>query len=203
MRTIPQYDFRTTELDPAILATPFLVQTNWHVIAGAPSCGKTTLIDRLADRGYQTAPEGARLYLERETAKGRTIDEIRKNLFALQYGIVDMQLRIEGGLRVTDLLFLDRAVPDSLAWCRVFGMDPNLILPQCFHHRYASVFILDPLPFQLDGLRFEDEAHAGFVDEWIVRDYSALGYGAVRVPVSAPEQRLEFILESLSERGLV
>jgi hypothetical protein len=47
-----QRNFRTTELEPALLSTPFGVQTNWHVITGAPSCGKTTLIDLLANEGF-------------------------------------------------------------------------------------------------------------------------------------------------------
>jgi Flp pilus assembly CpaF family ATPase len=44
-----KHDFRTTELTPDLLSTPFKVQMNWHVIAGAPSSGKTTLIGQLAD----------------------------------------------------------------------------------------------------------------------------------------------------------
>ena len=203
MLNTPQHDFSNMELDPAILSTPFRVQTRWHVIAGAPSCGKTTLIDQLADHGFQTVREGARLYLEREMARGRTIDEIRENVAALQQGILDMQVRIEGELRATDVAFLDRAVPDCLAWRRVFGLNPNETLLECFHHRYASVFILDPLPLQLNGLRFEDHAYIGFLDEWIARDYSALGYSVVRVPVLAPQERLAFVLERLSEQGLI
>jgi predicted ATPase len=148
-----QHDFRTTELDPDLLSTPFRVQTNWHVITGAPSSGKSTLIDQLADSGFQTVPETARLYIEREMAKGRTIHPIRENGAALQRGIAEMQLSIEGGLRAIDVAFLDGAVPGSLAWYRAYGLNPNEILLECFHHRYASVFILDPLPFQLDDQR--------------------------------------------------
>jgi predicted ATPase len=33
------------------------------------------------------------------------------------------------------------------------------------------------------------------------RDYSALGYNIVRVPVLPPEERLAFVLERLSEQG--
>jgi predicted ATPase len=186
-----------------MLSSAFEVQTNWHVIAGAQSCGKTTLIDQLADQGFQTVPEGARLYLEKEMARGRTIDEIRENMPALQRGIVDTQLRIEGELRATEVAFLDRAVPDCLAWCRVYGPNPNEILTKCFRHRYASVFVLDRLQIQQDGLRPEDEALAAFLDEWIHRDYSALGYKVVRVPVLSPQERLAFVLERLSEQGLI
>ena len=59
------HDFRATELDPDLLSTPFRVQTNWHVITGASCSGKTTLIDQLADKGFQTVPEVARQYFER------------------------------------------------------------------------------------------------------------------------------------------
>ena len=59
----PQHDYRLTELDPDLLSTPFEVQTNWHVITGAPCSGKSTLIDQLANHGFQTVPESARLYI--------------------------------------------------------------------------------------------------------------------------------------------
>ncbi len=204
MMNSAQHDFRSTELDPDLLPTPFRVQTNWHVITGAPSSGKTTLIDQLANQGFPTVPEGARLYIESEMAKGRTIHPIRANGPALQRRIKDMQLSIEGGLRPMDVAFLDGAVPGCLAWYRAFGLDPNEFLPECFHHRYASVFVLDPLPFQPDEQRVEEvEAIAGFLDEWLARDYSALGYRVERVPVLSPQERLAFVLERLSEQGLI
>jgi predicted ATPase len=198
-----QPDFRTTELDADLLATPFRVQTNWHVVTGGPSCGKTTLINLLAAKGFQIAPEGARLHLEREIARGRTIEEIRSNEAALQRGIKDIQLEIERGLPADEFIFLDRAVPDCLAWHRVFGLNPNEFLRECFHYRYASVFMLDRLPLQLNGLRYKEDALQEFTEEWHIRDYSALGYGIVRVPVLPPEGRLDFVLEVLSEQGLM
>jgi predicted ATPase len=196
-----QNSFRVTEPDPDLLSTPFEVQTNWHVITGAPCSGKTTLIDQLANQGFQTVPEAARQYFEQEMASGRTIDEIRENDTALQRGIHDLQLRIERGLDATDILFLDRALPDSLTFYRVFGINPNEILPECFCHRYASVFILDRLPAQRGmTLGPEDDATASFVDEWLARDYSALGYSVVRVPVLSTQERLAFVLETLFDR---
>jgi len=45
--------------DPHLLSTPFGVQTNWHVITGAACSGKTTMIDLLTDKGFQTVPETA------------------------------------------------------------------------------------------------------------------------------------------------
>ena len=199
----PQHDYRFTELDPDLLSTPFRVQTNWHVITGAPSCGKTTLIDQLADKGFQTVPETAHLYIEREMALGRKINEILKNRTELQRILIDMQLGIEHELQASDVTFLDRALPDCLTFNRFVGLNPNEFLLECFHHRYASVFILDPLPYQENGVRDDDAAIAGHLDECLARDYSALGYRIVRVPVLPPQERLEFILERLSEQGLI
>jgi predicted ATPase len=196
-----QPSFRTTALDPTGLAKPFSVRTRWHVITGAPSCGKTTLIDLLDAAGLPTVPETARSFMAREVARGRTLDEIHADGAALQRSLAALQLAAERGLAATEVLFLDGAVPSSLAWYRLFGLDPNEMLPDCFHHRYASVFILDRLPLQLDGFRFQDDAYAGFLDEWQERDYRALGYRVVRVPVLPPEERLAFVLDTLAARG--
>jgi predicted ATPase len=198
-----QHDFRVSELDPGLLAAPFRVETNWHVITGAACCGKTTLIDLLADQGFQTVPETARELMEREMARGRTIEEIFENGAAFERVLMDVQQEIEHGLRSADVIFLDRALPDCLTFFRVFGLNPNEILAECLHHRYASVFVVDPLPFQLDGVRIEDDAFTVVLDESLARDYGSLGYHIVRVPVLSPQERLEFVLERLSERGLL
>jgi predicted ATPase len=196
----PENDFRTTELDPDLLSTPFRVQTNWHVITGAPSCGKTTLIDQLADTGFKTVPETAHLYIEREMALGREINEILKNRVDLQGTLIEMQIGIEHELQANEVTFLDRALPDYLVFNRYVGLNPNQMLSECFCNRYASVFILDPLPFHENGVRDNDSAVVGYLDEWLARDYTALGYLVVRIPVLAPQERLAFILERLSEQ---
>jgi predicted ATPase len=193
----------STELDAELLVTPFTVQTDWHVITGGACCGKTTLIDLLAERGFGTVPEIARQLIEGEVAKGRTIEEIFEAGAAYEPLMVDLQLRTERGLLATDLLFLDRALPDYLPFYRHFGLDVAEVLAECFHHRYASVFILDLLPLELDGARIEDETFTALLDEALVHDYSALGYDVVRVPVLSPEDRLGFVLDRLSERGQI
>jgi len=64
--------------------------------------------------------------------------------------------------------------------------------------------MLDRLPVpRSKTLGPEDDASASFLDEWLARDYSALGYHVVRVPVLPPQERLEFVLERLSEQGLI
>lgn len=192
------YNVRTVELDLELLTTSFQIQTNWRVLTGAACTGKTTLINMLAEKGFQVIPESARLYFEQEMAKGRSLEEIRVDGAALQRGIAALQLRFEHGVPADQLTFLDRAVPDSLAFYRIHGMDPNEILPECFHYRYAGVFLLNRLPLHRDQtLGPEDNAASDFLDDWLARDYSALGYHVVRVPVLSPSERLSFVIGQL------
>ena len=200
--TDSRQDPRLMELDPDLLSTPFRVRTKWHVITGAICCGKTTLIDMLADKGYQTLAETSRQYIEKEVASGRKLEELFGSA-ADERALTEMQREAENGLRANEVTFLDRALPDYLWFWRLFGMNPNELLAKCFHYRYASIFILDQLPLQLDGARIDDEAYTVLLDEWLARDYGALGYRVVRVPVMLPEERLLFVLKNLSEQGLM
>jgi predicted ATPase len=198
-----QADFINTTLDPEFLSTPFGVQTNWCVITGASCSGKTTLINLLAIKGFRTVPEAGRKFVERELAKGLTIDEIREDQAAFTNQVYDIMLDHERGLPSAELHFLDRALPDGFAFYRLAGLNPNQILPDCFQYRYASVFLLNRLPYKKDGVRVADDETAAYLESWMVRDYSALGYTVIRVPVLSPDERCEFVLEKIAEQGLL
>ena len=196
-------DFLTTALDPSILSTPFEVKTSWHVITGAPSSGKTTLINLIEELGYKTTPEPARQYIEMELAKGLTIKYVQKDLVALNKAIANFHLGIERQLPTNDTIFLDRGLPDCLAYHRIHGMNPNDLLHDCFYHQYRSVFILERLPFQQDGVRYEDDECAEFHQFWLLKDYRALGYDPIFVPILTPEERLTFVFKKLTEFNLI
>ena len=198
-----QPGFVTTALDPRVLSTPFQRHTRWHVITGTICCGKTTLINRLADLGYLTAPEVARGYVERELVRGRTLSEIREDRAAFCRKVKDLTLDFEPALPAEQPIFFDRALPDCLSFYRFAGLDPNEILHECFRNRYASVFHLDPFEYEEDGVRVEGDAASVFLDEWVERDYAALGYTVVRVPVMPTDERLAFVLEALQAPGLL
>jgi predicted ATPase len=131
-----------------------------------------------------------------EIAKGRTSQEIRDSGNQTQVGIFEMQQKLEAGLSASEVAFLDRGLPDSLTFHRVFGLNPDSLLPECRHFRYKSVFVLERLPVEREiKLGPEDEITAHFIDQWLERDYHALGYSVLRVPVMPPQERLAFVLE--------
>lgn len=192
-----RHRFITAELDTGLLSGMIRTQTNWYVITGAPCCGKTTLIDRLAARGYETVPEPGRQYIQQELARGRSIEQIRSDASVFQRQLLIFNLEIERNLPPRRLLFLDRALPDFITFHRANGMDPNEVMPICIKNQYASVFILDRFPVQLDEARIEDEQTSDFVDQWLERDYRTLGYRVARVPILPVDERVEYILARL------
>ena len=195
-----QDSYLVCALDPDLLSTAFKMRTSWHVTSGAPCSGKTTLINQLGRAGYHTTIETAREYFEIEMAKGRTSQEIRDSGHPTQQGIFDLQQRLEDGLRPEQVVFLDRGLPDSLTFNCLFGLNPNEFLLECRKHCYASVFILDRLPFAREvQLGPEDEKSAQFIDMWLERDYTTLGYHVVRVPVCSPKERLGFVLDRIPD----
>ena len=190
-----QHPFITIEIDTKLLSATPQIHTNWYVITGAPCCGKTTLIDQLAARGFKTVPETGRLYIEQEFAKGRSLEEIRQNEAGFVHHLFNLQAEVERRLAPHDLLFLDRALPECITFHRINRLNPNEILPVCTRYRYACIFILDRFPLQQDGVRTEDDLASDFLDEWLERDSRTMGYNVVRVPVLSINDRLEYILD--------
>ncbi|MEJ7738692.1 MAG: AAA family ATPase [Chitinophagaceae bacterium] len=81
-------------------------QTNWYVITGGPSSGKTTTVNLLKERGYITTIEHARHYLNTQRLKGKTIEEVRKNQREFQLEVLNMQIEQEAQISPEVLFFL-------------------------------------------------------------------------------------------------
>jgi predicted ATPase len=174
------------------------ILTNWCVITGGPCTGKTTVIELLAQRGYKTTVEHARHYIDTQKVQGRTTAEIRQNKKAFQLAVLKMQMEEEANLDVNELVFLDRALPDAMAYYRFLGLEYDKNLEeQCNKYCYRKVFILDRLPLVKDYARMEDEAEQIRIHNLIIEVYESFPCPIVHVPVLPPEERVDFILDRL------
>lgn len=172
--------------------------TNWNVITGGPCTGKTTVVNLLAQRGYKTTIEHARHYIDTQKIQGRTVEEIRENKKEFQLSVLNMQIAEEARLDVHEQVFLDRALPDAMAYYQFLGLEyDDLLMEQCHKYQYHRVFILDRLPLTNDYARLEDEAGQKRIHQLIISVYESLHFPVVHVPVLAPEERVEFILKNV------
>ena len=175
----------------------FQIDTNWVVITGAPSSGKTSVIDVLARRGYATWPETARQVIEEKLKSGQTIKDIRRPELAaaLQKEILMRKENLEHTLDPAQQVFLDRGMPDSLSYFRLANIaDLTSVRNACLRFRYRQVFIFDRLPMVHDAVRSENEETAKRLDTMIEEDYRSLGYTPIRVGVMTIEERADFVL---------
>ncbi len=175
----------------------FKYKTNWCVITGAPSSGKTSVIKELAHRGYAIQAEVARELIELGISRGLSLGDIRRDAKDLQKSILEVTLAREMALDLKTTIFLDRGLPDSITYFKLAGLEGAEAVAASLLFQYRAVFIFDRLPIIKDDVRTEDEALANRIDRMLEEDYKSVGYDPVRVPVLPIEQRADFVLKEL------
>jgi len=172
-------------------------ESKWYVITGAPSSGKTTIISQLSKLGYQTIPEAARVLIDKEISEGRTLEEIRKDELEFQRKVLKMKIEIENKISKDNTVFFDRGVPDTIAYYKLYGFNLEEILKFCKERTYKKIFFLEPLSFEKDYSRIEDENSSKRLNNLIKRAYIDLGYSVISIPVISVDERIKFILSNL------
>lgn len=171
---------------------------NWYVITGGPSSGKTSVINELQNRGFKTVAESARHYLELQLVNGRDIQEIRLHQARVQHKVLNNQMENERNLDPHELTFLDRAMPDSMAYYQFLGINPDEKLIEALKTaHYKKVFVLDLLPMVNDAVRQEDLAAQKRIHSLIIEVYRNQGETIVMVPLMSIKERADFILAHL------
>lgn len=171
------------------------------MITGPPSAGKTSVIESLGRRGHAVVAETARHYIQSLPYETREIAADLALQQCIQREISRRQEQRELGLSQVERVYLDRALPDSLAYFSRLGLELESLYRRATRFRYRQVFFLDGLPLAEDGLRFEVQDEAAALAAQILTAYERLGYRPVQVPVfaelapeEAVERRVEFIL---------
>tara|TARA_X000000950_G_C13713206_1_gene577079 strand:+ start:135 stop:674 length:540 start_codon:yes stop_codon:yes gene_type:complete len=173
-------------------------QTNWYVITGGPSTGKTTLINMLNKQGYNTTIEHARHYIDTMIDKGKTVEEIRKNKKEFQLGVLKMQIEQEASINKNEMYFLDRAIPDALAYYEFLNLEVDEFLNQAIKKcNYKKIFVLDRLPLIKDYARIENKNDQIVIQNLIIKAYESLSFPIIHVPVLPPQERMQFIINNL------
>jgi|SRR3989344_1729985 len=170
----------------------------WYVLTGGPCSGKTTLIDELKQRGYPVFPEPARIVIAAELAQGKIIQDILADPRALQHKILAHYLELATEAPKDQILFLDRGIPDVVAYYRKFNLSGDEVLQKALASvRYRNVFLLDMIEFANDAERYETPQEAAILHRYLRDAYTDQGYDVIEVPVVPVPERADFILKNL------
>lgn len=181
---------------------PLFEQTHWQVITGAPCSGKTSVIAELALRGFQVVPEVARDYIDTQLAMGLSLDLIKADLLSFERHILHAKVNLERHLPRKATIFMDRAVPDSVAYFQLDGLDATEPLGFSTLVRYEKIFLLERLSFEKDAVRSENDRAAAHLEYLLRQVYEQLGYAVITIPVMTIAQRVALILNSMTDRSI-
>lgn len=177
------------------------VQKQIIVIIGGPGTGKTTIVDGLKERGFCCYPEISReVTLE---ARKQGIEQL-----FLANPLLFSELLLEGRKKQFqnaceephDLVFLDRGIPDVLAYMHYIGDSyPAFFDGACREHLYNKIFILPPWEeiYSSDEARYENFEQAKLIYLHLVETYRKYGYDLIEVPCASVDSRIQFILEKI------
>jgi len=167
------------------------------ILTGGPCSGKTSVIEYIEQLQFPIIPESARIIIEEQQKIGGSIVPWEKFLeFELE--VLHISLQAEEELREWGTIFLDRGIPDAVAYCILAGFDPPTPLKDAILKQdYKAVFVLDPIPYKKDKERKESPEEAVKIHNGLLDIYSNLGFTPVNVPVN-----LEIAVEqSIRERS--
>lgn len=176
-------------------------ENQWYVLTGAPCSGKTTILKLLEQKGYQTVPELARVYIDDQLAKGITLEELRKDELNFQRKILRFKIDYEKDLDPNETIFFDRGIPDSEAYYRLCGLETDSVLEKAISNSfYKKVFLLEYFPWQKDYARTETPEEQIKLHDLLKKIYQKLNVPLIKVPTvpkTDKEKRLNYILDNL------
>ena len=172
------------------------------VITGGPGTGKSTIINELIKRGFTCFEEISRQVIL--DAKKNGVDQLfltNPLLFSelLLKGRLNQYL--EASNHVSNPVFLDRGIPDVLAYMNYIGDTyPETFIDSCKDHVYDYVFILKPWEeiYTSDNERYENFDQAQEIHEHLLHTYQSYNYNLLDVPFDTVENRTNHILKVLN-----
>lgn len=169
------------------------------LISGCSGGGKSTLLDALASRRYQTIQEPGRRIVAEQTANGGDalpwIDMASFLNRAIDVALADRRGTSSG----SGWVFFDRGLVDAASALEATTGEPALER-LCLRHRYNRlVFMAPPWPeiYENDPDRRHSFDDAVAEHERLMRDYPLLGYDVVVLPKVSVDRRAEFVLNTL------
>ena len=178
-------------------------QTNWIVFTGSPASGKTTVLNIIEKLNYKVIYEAARILIDKMLKDGKKLSEIRGNEIRFQELVLNEKIEIEKSLNPNDIYFMDRAIPDSIAYFKIYGIDIKKVITDNCKYKYNKVFIFDRLELKKDYARTENYDTSKKLDALLEDAYSGMGYNVIRVPLFYKDEsrsikkRVNFILDNI------
>ncbi len=175
------------------------------VFTGGVYAGKSTILKHLRDLGYDVVSESATQTI-RDLKDKLGAEEQKKWMMnnPVDFQTMNMENQVEKEKALGDgMFFLDRGLIDYIAFCEFRGgkiSDKMKSLAK--NHDYSKIFVfevLDKFDVRKDSGRYMDEATSRKMVGITEEAYRRFGYETVRVPEMGERERVEYILDKVSD----
>ena len=172
------------------------------VLIGGPGTGKSTVLNKLKEKGFFCFDEVSREVILKAQEKGI------EQLF-LTEPLLFSEMLLEGreeqflkaDKREEEIIFLDRGIPDVHAYMNYFKTEYTAIfLEKSKRYRYHLIFHFSPWEeiYITDNERYESFEESTKIDTFLTQAYTELNYKIINVPFGTIEERTNFIINSLA-----
>lgn len=171
------------------------------LLIGAPSTGKTSVLEALSLKGYTCFEEISRQVTLDARAEG--VEHLFKEeplMFSEKLLEARIKQFIDSSSYPSDWTFLDRGLPDITAYMDMVGQ----AFPEKFdqanrQYIYDRVFwfpVWEDI-HMIDSERYEDYKTSCEIEKYLLKSYKSYEYDLIEVPKASIAERLEFIFSKL------
>jgi predicted ATPase len=178
---------------------------NFYVITGGPGSGKTTVLAELMRLGHRCIPEDARAVIQEQVASGGhalpwadapRFAELLMERSIATYRAHAHEWQAANGAQAP--IYFDRGIGDAFTCADLIGHTLSVpLIEQAKRHRYRDPVFLAPWwpeIYTTDSERRQNREEAERTEHAVAQTYTELGYRIVRLPLTNPAERAEFIL---------
>jgi predicted ATPase len=175
-----------------------------YVITGGPGSGKTTLLAELSRRGYTCIPEDARALIQEQAARdGDALPWRDAPRFAELLMLRSIATWRALAAQFPDTpVYCDRGVGDAITCADLVGHTFSAELLQlakaCTYRNPVFLAPWWPEIYATDTERRQSAEEAERTEHAVAKTYTDLGYRIVRLPLTSPAERADFILSHTS-----
>jgi predicted ATPase len=161
-------------------------KSNFFVLTGGPSSGKTSIINALVTRGVRCVAEAGRQIIQEQVLRGGSAvpwnDARTFRDLMLSH---DLHAYCSNKER-SELVIFDRGIVDVLGYSQLVGLEDDLHIHKAIAH---------------DSERKQTFKEAVATFEAMVLAYESAGYSLVELPLVGVEDRAQLILDMVSNEA--
>ncbi len=170
------------------------------VVDGGPNIGKTSLMEACRKLGFPVVPEQATAVIQDGLLPWEDPDGFRQEVLERQVGY-EYSVWSQGH----DVVFHDRGTLAGPVYSFVTGrrLPKALRNPALMEKRYDVMFLLDPVKWVDDGIRYEDPSFTLKVNPVMAQAYEETGVPCFRVPdLGSVDERVRWMFAQLRNLGV-